>query len=70
MSSKKIVKEIQTQNADANAAKYPTTLLLKSEALKCFGLHYDVIHAILYKQEYSIEEAKQEINKYLKSFNV
>lgn len=52
-----------------NEPKYPTGLLVKSEALKCFGLHIDVIRGILIKPEYTIKDAKEAIQKYIDSFN-
>lgn len=54
--------------SNINEQKYPTALLAKSEALKSFRLHRDVIYAILCKQEYTIRDAKQAIQKYIDSF--
>lgn len=53
-----------------NEQKYPKELLVKSEAIKSFGLHCDIIRGILVKQEYTIKEAKEAIQKYIDSFSV
>lgn len=45
-------------------------LLIKSKQLECFGLHKDVIRAILTKDSYTLSEAKNVIQKYIDSFNV
>lgn len=52
-----------------NEPKYPKELLVKSEAIKSFGLHCDVVRGILVGQEYTIKEAKSAIQKYIDSFN-
>jgi hypothetical protein len=58
--SKEIKKEKETE--------YPSELLAKSESFKQFGLHPDIIRAILSKQSYTITEAKAEVQKYIDSF--
>lgn len=52
-----------------NEQKYPKELLVKSEAIKSFGLHCDVVRGILVGQEYTISEAKKAIQKYIDSFS-
>ena len=52
-----------------NEQKYPKELLVKSEAIKSFGLHCDVVRGILVGQEYTISEAKKTIQKYIDSFS-
>lgn len=51
-----------------NEQKYPRELLVKSETIKSFGLHCDVVRGILVGQEYTISEAKNAIQKYIDSF--
>lgn len=48
---------------------YPTELLIKSDKLKHYRLHIDVLRAILVKDEYSVSNAEKSINKYIESFN-
>ena len=52
-----------------NEQKYTKELLVKSEAIKSFGLHCDVVRGILVGQEYTISEAKSAIQKYIDSFS-
>lgn len=59
---------IQEEKQTESAQKYPSELLVKSEHVKTFGLHRDIIRAILNKPEYTIEEAKKAIQKYIDSF--
>ena len=59
----------QEQARQVSDPKFPVSLLIKSESIKCFGLHCDIIRAILYLSEYTIKDAKQAIQKYLNSFN-
>lgn len=55
---------------EAQEQKYPTGLLVKSKQLSQFNLHPCLIRAILEdKQEYTISEAKEAIQKYIDSFN-
>jgi hypothetical protein len=58
--SKEIKKEKETE--------YPSELLAKSEAIKKFGLHQDIIRAILHEQSYTITDAIAEVQRYINSF--
>jgi hypothetical protein len=48
---------------------YPTELIVTSKVIKSFGLHNDIIRGILNKREYTINDAKYEVQKYIDSFN-
>jgi len=67
MSSKKKSNEV-VETLQSNEQKYPTSLLVKSEALRQYGLHFDVVRAILNNSEYTMTEAKKAIQKYLNTF--
>lgn len=55
-------------NLHVKEPKYPASLLVKSEALRRFGLHYDILCAILGTQDYTLSDAKSAVQKYIDSF--
>ena len=55
--------------SEKKALKFKVDALVTSKALSEFGLHRDVIRAILVDDEYTIEDAKNAIQKYIDSFN-
>ena len=61
---------INNQNPCEQEEVFDKELLVKSNTLACFGLHKDVIRAILTKESYTLSEAKNVIQKYIDSFNV
>lgn len=69
MVKKKQEQEIETVDNKEIEQKYPRELLLLSQTVNSFGLHRDVVGAILVKPEYTIQEAKNSIEKYIKSFD-
>lgn len=54
---------------DKKELKFSADSLAASKALSEFSLHRDVIRAILVDDEYTIEDAKKAIQKYIDSFN-
>lgn len=48
--------------------EFSKSQLSKSERLKKYGLHRDILCAILKKDKYTIEEAEKEIKDYINSF--
>jgi hypothetical protein len=59
----------QEPKAEVKQDKFPAEILAKSKTLSEFGLHRDIIRAILDDAEYTVEDAKKAIQNYIDSFN-
>lgn len=60
--------DIKGKNEAVIEQEYSRELLINSQAIKSFGLHRDVLGAILSKPKYSIQNAKKAVENYIKSF--
>lgn len=68
MGNKQKPQETAQATTSNSCVKYSSDALSTSKALSKFGLHRDVIRAILVDDEYTIDEAEKSIQHYIDTF--
>lgn len=68
MGNKQKPQETAQATTSNGCVKYSSDALSISKALSKFGLHRDVIRAILVDDEYTIDEAEKVIQHYIDTF--
>lgn len=58
---------VDTATSDFDSNKYNSELLVRSKLMSKFGLHKDILRAILSKESYTIGDAERAVLAYLKS---